>query len=110
MTTTPKTLIESKLAEAALTMQYTASNCKTSIDKFTAVNVSGANVAFAAHLVPPGGAADASNKLPPQTIAPGKGWMAPDAVGHLIESGGAIWTVADTVNAIAIRASGREFT
>lgn len=110
MTTTPKVLIESKLAEILLTMQYTAINCKASIDKLTAVNVTAANVTFTAHLVPPGGAADATNKLAPVTIAPGKGWLFPDGVGQILESGGSIWSIAGTVSAISLRASGREFT
>lgn len=110
MTTTPKVLIDSKLAEDVLTMQYGAVNCKASVDKFTATNVTASNVVLTVHLVPPGGTADATNQLPPQNIAPGKSWMGADAVGHIIDTGGAVWTLASDADAIAVRASGREFT
>lgn len=110
MTTTPKTLIESKLAEASQTTQYTATNCKASIDKFTAVNVIGAAAVLTVNLVPPGGAVGVSNQLPPVTIQPGKSWDLPASVGHVLESGGVISTLAGTANAISIRCSGREFT
>lgn len=110
MTTTPKVLIESKLAEAAQTPQYTATNCKTAIDKLTATNISGANAVLTVNLVPPGGAVALSNQLPPATIAPGKSWDFPSAVGHILESGGVISTLAGTAAAISIRATGREFT
>jgi len=110
MTTTPKVLIESKLAEAVQTTQYTAVNCKTSIDKFTATNVTGANRILTVNLVPPSGAVGVANQLPPATIAPGKSWPFPDVVAHILESGGSISTLADAAASISIRASGREYT
>jgi enterochelin esterase-like enzyme len=109
-TTTPRALIESKLAEDVLTKQYEAVNCKTAIDKLTAVNVTGANVTMLVYLVPPSGVAGVGNQLPLATIAPGKSWSFPDGVGHILESGGAIWTDPSAASAVAIRASGREFT
>lgn len=110
MTTTPKVLIEPKLAENALTKQYESDNCKTAIDKLTAVNVTGSNATITFHLVEPGGTATSSNALDPVTVAPGKGWPFPLAVGHMLEAGGSIWSIAGTASAISIRASGRQFT
>ena len=40
MTVTAKTLVASKIAENAQTTQYTATNVRTIIDKFTATNYS----------------------------------------------------------------------
>jgi hypothetical protein len=110
MTTTPKVLIESKFAENVQTNQYTAINCKTSIDKLTATNVTGVNATLTVNLVPPAGAPTTANQLPPVTIAPGKSWPFPDAIGQILEAGGSISTLAGTLNAISIRASGREYT
>src|SRR5512134_1977926 len=104
-TTTPKVLIESKFAEDALTKQYEAINCKTAIDKLTAVNVTGGNVTMIVYLVPNGGAASTANQLPTVTIAPGKGWPFPDGVGHILEAGGTIWTDAGAASSINIRSS-----
>lgn len=108
MTTTPKVLIPPKLAETAETTQYTSDNCKTAIDKFTAVNTGGANATLTVHLVPSGGAAAVSNAIA-KTIAPGVTWAFPELVGHLLESGDVISTIA-SANTISIRASGRQFT
>ena len=108
MTTTPKTLIESKLAETAQTPQYTSDNCRTAIDKFTAVNTGAANATLTVHLVPAGGAAADSNKFT-KTIPPGGSWPFPDIVGHILESGDVISTISSAVG-VSIRASGRQFT
>lgn len=110
MTTTKKVLIESKFAEIVETAQYTAVNCKAEIDKFTAVNVTGINATLTVKLVASGGTAGAVHELPPVTIAAGKSWPFPDAVGQVLESGGFISTIAGTASAISIRCSGREYT
>ena len=52
-----KTLIPSKQAEGSQTTQYTAINCKTIIDKFTATNTSAGNVTISVNLVTSGGSA-----------------------------------------------------
>lgn len=107
-TTTPKALIESKFAEDALTKQYEAINCKTAIDKLTAVNITGGNVTMIVYLVPNGGTATTANQLPTVTIAAGKSWPFPDAIGHILEAGDSIWTDPGAASSINIRASGRE--
>jgi hypothetical protein len=109
MTTTPKVLIPPKLAEAAETTQYTSDNCKTAIDKLTATNITGANATLTVHLVPSGGAAGASNAFS-KVIAPGATWTFPEIVGHVLESGDVISTIAGTASALSIRSSGRQFT
>lgn len=109
MTTTPKALFEAKFAEAADTPQYTAVNCKTSIDKLTATNTGAANETLTLNVIPSGGAVAASNAITVQ-IAPGKTWPFPETIGHILEAGDAISTKASTANKIWIRGSGREFT
>ncbi len=108
MTTTLKNLIQSKFAEAVETVQYTSENCKTSIDKFTAVNTGATNATLSVHLVPSGGTAGTANALS-KTIPPGGSWPFPDLVGHVLESGDTISTIASAAG-VSIRASGRQFT
>lgn len=108
MTTTLKVLIPAKVAETAETTQYTAANCKATIDKFTATNTGGANATLTVHLVTAGGSVATSHTIS-KTIAPGVTWPFPELVGHSLEAGDAISTIA-SANTISMRASGREIT
>jgi IMP cyclohydrolase len=111
MTVTVLNIIPRKQAENVQTNQYTAVNCKTIIDKFTATNNTGANVTFAVNLVASGGAADATNKtLPTKTIAPGDCYQCPELIGQSLEPGGFISTLAGTAAALVISATAREIT
>ena len=111
MTVTVKNLIPAKQAENAQTTQYTASNCRAMIDKFTVTNTTASAATFAANLVPYGGSAgDANLILKTRSIAAGECYPCPELVGHVIEQGGFISTLAGTASALTIRASGREIT
>jgi ABC-type transport system substrate-binding protein len=111
MTTTIKNLIPAKQAESAATAQYTANNCKTIVDKFTVTNTTGSPVPFTLNLVASGGAAGASNTIiSAKNIAAGETYTCPEVVGHTVESGGFISTLAGSATALTIRASGREIT
>ena len=57
MTVAIKVLIPAKQAENAQTTQYTATNCKTIIDKFTATNTTAGNVTISVNLVTAAGSA-----------------------------------------------------
>jgi hypothetical protein len=111
MAVTVQNIIPRKQAENAQTSQYTAVNCKTIIDKFTATNITAGNVVFSVNLVPSAGAADATNRvLSLRTIAPGESYTCPELVGQSLEAGGFISTLAGTAAALVISASGREIT
>ena len=111
MTVIVKNIIPCKQAEAAQTVQYTATNCKTIIDKFTVTNTSAANVLFSTNLVVSGGAAGNDNLvLKTRAIAPNETYTCPELVGQVLESGGFISTLAGTATALTISASGREIT
>lgn len=111
MAVTVQNIIPRKQAEAAQTSQYTALNCKTIIDKFTATNITGSNVVFSVNLVPASGAADTTNRvLSLRTIAPGETYTCPELVGQSLEAGGFISTLAGTAAALVISATGREIT
>lgn len=106
-----KTLIPSKQAENSQTTQYTAVNCKTVIDKFTATNTSASNVTLSVNLVTSGGSAGVSNLITnSRSIAPDETYTFPEIVGQALESGGFISTIASAATSLTIRASGREIT
>lgn len=111
-TTTPKVLIETKYAENALTLQYTATNCKADIYTCKATNVhASANVVFSVHIVPSSGSATAANRLlDERQIAPGESYLCPEITGELLANGDMIYTNCDTANAISMRISGAEIT
>lgn len=111
MTVTVVNIIPRKQAEAAQTGQYTATNCKTIIDKFTVTNTSAGNVPFSANLVASGGVAGAPNLvLKTRSVAPNETYTCPELVGQVLESGGFISTLAGSAGALTISASGREIT
>jgi hypothetical protein len=106
-----KTLIPSKQAEGSQATQYTAVNCKSVIDKFTATNTGVGNVTIGVNLVASGGVANATNLVVDgRAIAPGETYTFPELVGQVLEPGGFISTIASAAAALTIRASGREIT
>lgn len=111
MTVTVKNIIPRKQAENAQTAQYTAANCKTIIDKFTATNTSAANATLSVNLIASGGSATNGNLvMKTRAIAPGEAYTCPELVGQVLEDGGVISTLAGTASALTISASGREIT
>jgi hypothetical protein len=111
MATSAVVLFEAKFAENAQTTQYTSTLVTTSIDKFTATNVTGGAQTISVNLVPSGGAAGTSNTITfTKTIPAGKSYTFPEIVGHILAAGGFISTLASAVSSIVIRASGRQFS
>ena len=111
MTVTVKVLIPAKQAENAQTTQYTATNAKAIIDKFTATNTSAGNVTLSVNLVTSGGSPGAANLVvDARSIAPDETYTFPELVGQVLESGGFISTIASAATSLTIRASGREIT
>ena len=111
MSVNVKTLIQSKQAENIQTTQYTATNVKAVIDKFTGTNTTAANVTISVHIVASGGVVGDENLIvDSRTIAPGETYTFPELVGQSLEPGAYISTIASDVSAITIRASGREIT
>jgi uncharacterized protein YlaI len=111
MAVTVKTLIPAKQAENAQTTQYTATNCKAIIDKFTVTNTNTGNVTFSVNLVASGGSAGTANLIvKARSIVPGETYLCPELVGQVLESGGFISTLAGTATSLTITASGREIT
>jgi len=111
VTVTVKVLIPAKQAENTQTTQYTATNAKAIIDKFTVTNTSASNVTFSCNLVTSGGSAGASNLIiDTRTIVPDETYTCPELVGQALDVGGFISTIAGAGTSLTIRASGREIT
>jgi hypothetical protein len=111
MTVSIKVLIPAKQAENAQTTQYTATNCKALIDKFTATNTTAGNVTISVNLVTSGGSAATSNLIvDARSIAPDETYTFPELVGQALEQSGFISTIAGAATSLTIRASGREIT
>jgi hypothetical protein len=111
MTVIVKVLIPAKQAENSQTTQYTASNVRAIIDKFTVTNTSANNVTFSCNLVTFGGTAGASNLIvDARSLVPDETYTCPELVGQALEAGGFISTIASAATSLTIRASGREIT
>lgn len=110
MTVTTKVLVPAKEAENAQTSQYVASNCKAVIDKMTVTNTTGGAVTFACNLVTLAGSPGAGNLILSKTIPANSTYTCPELVGHSLDQGGFISTIAGAANSLTIRVSGREIT
>ena len=111
MAVTVKNIIPPKQAENAQTAQYTATNCKAIIDKFTVTNTNSSNVTISVNLVASGGSAGNSNLIvKTRSVVPGETYLCPELVGQVLEAGGFISTLASAATSLTITASGREIT
>jgi hypothetical protein len=112
MSVRTKVLIASKIAENSQTTQYTTPTGVVSmVDKFTATNYSGSAATLSVNLVTSGDTAGNQNLInKTKTLQPNETYMFPELVGHNLEAGGFISTIAGTALAINIRCSGREVT
>ena len=111
MAVTVKSLVPAKQVEATQVTQYTAVNCKTIIDKFTATNTSASNVTMSVNLVASAGSPGTSNLIvDARAIAPDECYTFPELVGQVIEPGGTISTIASAATSLTMQVSGREIT
>ena len=101
-------LISAKAAENAQTTQYTSNGVKTIIDKFTARNYSAGAVTLSINIVPSGGAVASSNLIVQYTLAAGETYTFPELIGHNLNTGDFISTLAGAAGSVSIRASGRQ--
>ena len=111
MTVSIKVLIPAKQAENTQTTQYTATNCKALIDKFTATNTTAGNVTISVNLLTAPNIAGVTNLIvDTRAIAPDETYTFPELVGQALEPSGFISTVASAAASLTIRANGREIT
>jgi hypothetical protein len=108
MPVTLQALIPAKEAETVQTTQYTALSRAATIDKFTVTNTSAVPASLSVNLVTSGDAVGDDNLiLDARAIAAGETYTCPELVGHVIEDGGFISTLASAAG-LTIRCSGRE--
>ena len=112
MAITAKALFNPLQAAATEVSQYvTPAATRTIIDKFTGTNTTGVAATLTVRLVPSGGAAGVTNTIvSAKNLAAGEAYTFPEVVGHVLNPGDFISTIAGTAAAITIRASGREVT
>lgn len=111
MTVLVKNLVPSKIVEDVQTTQYTAANVTTIIDKFTATNYSTVAATISVNLVTAAGASGNENLITKtKTLQPSEVYTFPELVGHVLNPGDFISTIAGTVSSINMRVSGREVT
>ena len=104
-----KVLIPAKIAENSQTTQYTATNVSAIIDKFTATNYSASAATLSVNLVTQFDSSGNQNLIiKNKTLLPSETYTFPELVGHVLQPGGFISTLAGTASAINIRSSGRE--
>ena len=104
-----KVLIPAKIAENTQTTQYTAQNVSAIIDKFTATNYSASAATLSVNLVTQFDSSGNQNLIiKAKTLLPSETYTFPELVGHVLQPGGFISTLAGTASAINIRSSGRE--
>ena len=104
-----RVLIPAKIAENTQTTQYTATNVSAIIDKFTATNYSASAATLSVNLVTQFDSSGNQNLIvKSKTLLPSETYTFPELVGHVLQSGGYISTLAGTASAINIRSSGRE--
>lgn len=106
-----KNIIPAKNAENAQTTQYVATNVTTIIDKFTATNFSSGMVNISINLATVGESTGNSNLIvKTRALQAGETYTFPEIVGHILQPGGFISTLASAAAAVNIRASGREIS
>jgi len=111
MAVSVKVLIPAKIAENTQTTQYTATNVSTIIDKFTATNYSASAATISINLVTQFDSAGNQNLIiKAKTLLPSETYTFPELVGHVLQPGGFISTIASASSAINIRSSGREIS
>ncbi len=112
MAVTAKPLFNPLQVAAAETGQYTTpAGTRTIIDKFTGTNTTGAPVTLTVKLIPSGGGASAANTIvSAKSLAAGECYTFPELVGHVLNPGDVISTLASAGASITCRASGREVT
>lgn len=109
MSVTPKAILQAKQIENSQTTQYTSTGVRTIIDKCSATNTTGSNVTFSVNLVTQSGTAGAANLIiSSKTVVPGETYLCPEIVGHVLNPGDFISTIAGTATALTVRISGRE--
>lgn len=107
MSIVAKEIIASAQLTNASALQYTATNVRTIIDKFTLCNTTAGAVTATVYF---GTASDGDTILKAKSIAAGDTYTCPEIVGHVLNTGETLYALASANSSITIRASGREIS
>lgn len=112
MSVTARSLFAPNQAPNANTTQYTAAvGVRTILDKFTGTNTTAGAVTLTVFLVPSAGAAGVTNTIvSARSLAAGECYTFPEIVGHVLNAGDFLVTLASAAASITVRGSGREVT
>jgi hypothetical protein len=111
VTVTVTVLVPAQTINNTQTTMYTATGVTAIIDKFTATNYSAAAATISVNLVTAGGTAGNNDLIvKTKTLQASETYTFPELVGHVLNPGGFISTIAGTASAINIRVSGRVVT
>jgi hypothetical protein len=111
VTVTVTVLVPAQTINNTQTTMYTATGVTAIIDKFTATNYSAAAATISVNLVTAGGTASNDDLIvKTKTLQASETYTFPELVGHVLNPGGFISTIAGTASAINIRVSGRVVT
>lgn len=112
MSVQAKSLFTPLQAQNAETTQYTTpAATRTILDKFTGTNTTAGAVTLTVKLVQSGGSAGVANTIvSAKSLAAGECYTFPEIVGHVLNPGDFLSTLAGAAASITIRASGREVT
>lgn len=111
MSFTTKVLVPPLLLQATQTPQYTATSVRAVIFKATVTNIDTVARSFSVNLVQSGGSPGSSNLvIDNRTVQPDETYMCPELVGHALDPGGSISTIASAGGALVFRVSGPEIT
>jgi hypothetical protein len=111
VTVTVTVLVPAQTINNTQTTMYTATGVTAIIDKFTATNYSAAAATISVNLVTAGGTAGNDDLIvKTKTLQASETYTFPELVGHVLNPGGFISTIAGTASAINIRVSGRVVT
>ena len=109
MSVIAKSLFPPNQAPNANTTQYTANGVRCIIDKFTGTNTTAGAVSLTVFLVPNAGAAGVTNTIvSARSLAAGECYTFPEVVGHVLNAGDFLVTLASAAASITVRGSGRE--
>jgi hypothetical protein len=108
MAVRPTALINPKFASTTMALEYTAASGVVILDRFTATNNSAGAVTLTVHVVPPSGAIAADNLvINAIVIASGETRAIVGLMGHVLQSGAALWCQTTAGSALVLYASGR---
>lgn len=113
MTAQNKSLVDGvRPSTANETLVYTspANGAGTRITAFTAVNDTGTTESYTVWITPSGTTASSNKIVPSNAVLGNDNDTHPDIINHLIPAGGTIVVQVSTLDTIAFRVTGIEFT